>query len=63
MRMETVYGSLVSAGIAQVSIDKGYKSVLLDMSNAGLERGVNQIATGMSGAQKRKRISMLEKER
>lgn len=46
-----------------VSIDKGYRSVMLDMSEAGVERGVGQITSQLNGRHKKKRISLLEKER
>jgi enoyl-CoA hydratase/long-chain 3-hydroxyacyl-CoA dehydrogenase len=48
---------LMGAGIVQVSIDKGYKVILKDMSENGLTRGFNQISKGLDGAVKRKRIS------
>jgi enoyl-CoA hydratase/long-chain 3-hydroxyacyl-CoA dehydrogenase len=48
---------LMGAGIAQVSIDKGYKVIVKDMSEAGLARGYNQIANGLKSAVKRKKIS------
>ncbi|XP_059060399.1 trifunctional enzyme subunit alpha, mitochondrial [Achroia grisella] len=54
---------LMGAGIVQVSIDKNYKVVLKDATNAGLYRGVGQIQTGLTNAVKRKRISSLEKDR
>lgn len=54
---------LMGAGIANITVDKGIRSVLLDMSAEGLERGRNQIALQLSGQQKKKKISQLEKER
>lgn len=51
------------SGIVNVSIDKGYRSVMLDMSEAGVERGVGQITSQLNGRHKKKRISLLEKER
>lgn len=48
---------LMGAGIAHVSVDKGYQVVLKDTTDAGLQRGVNQIYTGVDGAVKRKKIS------
>ncbi|KAF8367106.1 ech-1.2, partial [Pristionchus pacificus] len=54
---------LMGAGIVNVSIDKGYRSVMLDMSEAGVERGVGQITSQLNGRHKKKRISLLEKER
>ncbi|KAK6731142.1 hypothetical protein RB195_007543 [Necator americanus] len=58
-----VGAGLMGAGIADVTIDKGLKCVLLDMSEQGLERGQNQIATYLNGQVKRRKINKLEKER
>ena len=48
---------LMGAGIASVSIDKGYNVILKDMSEAGLARGYNQIAKGLKDAIKKKKIT------
>ena len=48
---------LMGAGIAQVSIDKGYKVIVKDMSEAGLSRGYNQIANALKASVRRKKIS------
>jgi len=48
---------LMGAGIAQVSVDKGYHTILKDMNNAGLARGINQVQGGVNKAVKRKKIS------
>jgi enoyl-CoA hydratase / long-chain 3-hydroxyacyl-CoA dehydrogenase len=48
---------LMGAGIASVSIDKGYKVILKDMSQAGLSRGFNQISKNLNDAVKRKKFS------
>ncbi|PAV63204.1 hypothetical protein WR25_06880 [Diploscapter pachys] len=53
----------MGAGIANVTIDKGLSTVLIDNSQQGLERGRNQICTHLSQQQKRKKIGLLEKER
>ncbi|KAJ1347002.1 hypothetical protein KIN20_001935 [Parelaphostrongylus tenuis] len=58
-----VGAGLMGAGIANVTIDKGLRCVLVDMNDKGLERGENQIITQLNGQVKRKRISKLEKER
>ncbi|RCN26965.1 3-hydroxyacyl-CoA dehydrogenase, NAD binding domain protein [Ancylostoma caninum] len=58
-----VGAGLMGAGIANVTIDKGLKCVLLDMNEQGLERGENQIATHLNGQMKRKKINKLERER
>merc|ERR1712001_449999 len=50
-------------GIAQVSIDKGIKTVLKDINNAGVARGVFQIKDGNTKKIKRKKISALDGER
>merc|ERR1712223_455027 len=54
---------LMGAGIAQVSIDKGIKTVMKDVSDAGLSRGVFQIKDGNTKKIKRKKISALDGER
>lgn len=51
---------LMGAGIAAVSIDKGYKVLLKDMSPAGLGRGYNQISDGLKKSVKRKKFSQIE---
>merc|ERR1719158_618259 len=53
---------LMGAGIAQVSVDKGYTTVLKDMSSAGLARGVNQVQDYLDKKAKRKKISKLQSE-
>ncbi|PIO71724.1 3-hydroxyacyl-CoA dehydrogenase, NAD binding domain protein [Teladorsagia circumcincta] len=58
-----VGAGLMGAGIANVTIDKGLRCVLLDMNEQGLERGENQIITQLNGQVKRKKINKLEKER
>lgn len=47
---------LMGAGIAQVSVDKGYEVIMKDTTEAGLQRGMGQIYTGLDGAVKRKKI-------
>ena len=48
---------LMGAGIAQVSIDKGYRTILKDMNNPGLARGIKQIQDGVTKSVKRKKIT------
>lgn len=48
---------LMGAGIAQVSVDKGYRTIVKDMNNAGLARGINQVQGGINKAVKRKKIT------
>merc|ERR1719393_343180 len=53
---------LMGAGIAQVSVDKGYTTVLKDMNSAGLARGLNQVSDYLDKKAKRKKISKLQAE-
>merc|ERR1712045_331147 len=53
---------LMGAGIAQVSVDKGYTTVLKDMNSAGLARGMNQVQDYLDKKVKRKKISKLQSE-
>jgi len=54
---------LMGAGIAQVSVDKGMKTILKDMSNDGLARGIGQVEDGVAKSVKRKKVSQLEGEK
>lgn len=47
----------MGAGIAQVSIDKGLKTTLKDVSAAALARGQQQIEKGLKDAVKKKKLS------
>merc|ERR1719228_1265850 len=51
---------LMGAGIAQVSVDKGMKTILKDMNVDGITRGINQVQGGTDKSVKRKKISKLE---
>jgi len=53
---------LMGAGIAQVSVDKGYTTVLKDMNSVGLARGMNQVGDYLDKKAKRKKISKLQAE-
>ncbi|ODN04707.1 Trifunctional enzyme subunit alpha, mitochondrial [Orchesella cincta] len=54
---------LMGAGIAQVSIDKGYSCILKDATEQGLVRGHNQISKNFETAVKRKRHSNADVEK
>jgi len=54
---------LMGAGIAQVSVNKGYTTVLKDMSSPGLARGVNQVQDYLDKSVKRKKVAKLDAER
>ena len=53
---------LMGAGIAQVSIDKGYRTILKDSFSSGLARGQDQIYKGFDTAAKKKRITTFERD-
>lgn len=54
---------LMGAGIAQVTVDKGIKTIVKDTSQQGINRGIAQISNGFDGAVKRKRITAFERDR
>ncbi|KAK3912686.1 Trifunctional enzyme subunit alpha, mitochondrial [Frankliniella fusca] len=54
---------LMGAGIAQVTIDKGYNVILKDTNEAGLARGAEQIRSGLDKAVKRKKITAYQRDR
>ena len=53
---------LMGAGIVQVTVDKGIKTIMKDASDAGLTRGIGQVQNGLETAVKRKRISGLKRD-
>lgn len=53
----------MGAGIASVSIDKGYNVILKDMNQKGLSRGYNQIAKTLKDGVKRKKYSQIEADK
>jgi enoyl-CoA hydratase/long-chain 3-hydroxyacyl-CoA dehydrogenase len=52
---------LMGAGIAEVSINKGYKVALKDLNKAGLQRGELQIEGNMEKKVKRKKMTAWDK--
>ena len=54
---------LMGAGIAQVSVDKGMKTILKVRNIDGITRGINQVQGGVDKAVKRKKINKLDGER
>jgi hypothetical protein len=48
---------LMGAGIAQVTLDKGIKTIMKDANDAGITRGIHQVQTGVDSKVKRKKIS------
>lgn len=54
---------LMGAGIASVSIDKGYNVILKDMSSAGLSRGFNQISKTYQTGVKRRKYTQIEADK
>ncbi|XP_004627494.1 trifunctional enzyme subunit alpha, mitochondrial [Octodon degus] len=53
---------LMGAGIAQVSVDKGLKTLLKDVSLAGLGRGQQQVFKGLNDKVKKKAITSFERD-
>lgn len=51
----------MGAGIAHVSIDKGYNVILRDMNTKALARGYSQVTKGYQGYVKRKRLTKYER--
>ncbi|KAK2584443.1 hypothetical protein KPH14_006823 [Odynerus spinipes] len=62
-KIAVVGAGLMGAGIAHVSIDKGYTVVLKDTNENGLYRGVDQIQKGLDSAVKRKRFSSIQRDK
>lgn len=49
----------MGAGIAQVSIDKGVKTILKDVSTGALARGQQQVEKGLKESVKKKKLTQL----
>ncbi|KAL2716059.1 hypothetical protein V1478_013735 [Vespula squamosa] len=62
-KLSVIGAGLMGAGIAQVSIDKGYDVILKDTNEAGLFRGVGQIQKGLDNAVKRHRLTRIQKDK
>ena len=61
-KLSVIGAGLMGAGIAGVSVDKGLRTVLIDMHDEGLARGLNQIHSNLNDAYKRKKMTMLERD-
>ncbi|XP_032041079.1 trifunctional enzyme subunit alpha, mitochondrial [Aythya fuligula] len=53
---------LMGAGIAQVSVDKGLKTILKDTTQQGLDRGQQQVFKGLNGKVKKKSLTSFERD-
>ncbi|XP_025967043.2 trifunctional enzyme subunit alpha, mitochondrial [Dromaius novaehollandiae] len=53
---------LMGAGIAQVSVDKGLKTILKDTVQQGLDRGQQQVFKGLNSKLKKKSITSFERD-
>ncbi|XP_063978459.1 trifunctional enzyme subunit alpha, mitochondrial [Diachasmimorpha longicaudata] len=62
-KLGVIGAGLMGAGIATVSIDKGYIVALKDTTESGLSRGIGQVQKKYEDGLKRKRISQVEKGR
>ncbi len=59
-KLAVIGAGLMGAGIANVSIDKGYRTILKDITNDAIVRGQNQIAQNLNKDMKKKKINKLE---
>ncbi|XP_063278556.1 trifunctional enzyme subunit alpha, mitochondrial [Prinia subflava] len=53
---------LMGAGIAQVSVDKGIKTILKDTTQKGLDRGQQQVFKGLNSKVKKKSLTSFERD-
>ncbi|NWT06995.1 ECHA enzyme, partial [Mionectes macconnelli] len=53
---------LMGAGIAQVSVDKGLKTILKDTTQKGLDRGHQQVYKGLNSKVKKKSLTSFERD-
>ena len=56
-KLAVLGAGLMGAGIVEVSIDKGYETMLKDMSMAELSRGQQQVEKGLATAVKKRKIT------
>uniref|UniRef100_A0A914VLG1 Trifunctional enzyme subunit alpha, mitochondrial n=1 Tax=Plectus sambesii TaxID=2011161 RepID=A0A914VLG1_9BILA len=62
-KIAVIGAGLMGAGIANVSIDKGYKVVLKDVAGPALARGENQITNNLALDVKKRKLSAIEKDK
>lgn len=53
---------LMGAGIAQVTMDKGYTTIMKDVSEAGIARGLQQIESNLNQKVKRRKMTSFERD-
>ncbi|NXJ86246.1 ECHA enzyme, partial [Trogon melanurus] len=62
MTLAVLGAGLMGAGIAQVSLDKGLKTILKDTAQPGLDRGQQQIFKGLNSKVKKKSLTSFERD-
>lgn len=62
-KLAVIGAGLMGAGIANVSIDKDIQTYLVDMNDAGLARGQNQIYKHYDGMLKRRKITDYQRQK
>uniref|UniRef100_A0A0K0EFI9 Trifunctional enzyme subunit alpha, mitochondrial n=2 Tax=Strongyloides stercoralis TaxID=6248 RepID=A0A0K0EFI9_STRER len=60
--VSVIGAGLMGAGIANVTIDKGITTNLLDVNQKALDRGINQIYSQLDGSVKRKRYNKSQRD-
>ncbi|XP_075413115.1 trifunctional enzyme subunit alpha, mitochondrial [Tenrec ecaudatus] len=61
-RLAVLGAGLMGAGIAQVSVDKGLKTILKDATVTGLGRGQQQVFKGLNDKVKKKALTSFERD-